>query len=135
MAERTEPATMAARRFPAGRPRRIVTLVTAAACVGALTAVPARAADTTGSVRFSARLQPIDGFGVSQAFQRATLIRGARGLSPAKSHQVLDLLLSRDKGAGLSILRLGIGSSADDVYDHMKSIQPADPGGPDAPPR
>ncbi|MEU6037606.1 glycoside hydrolase [Actinomadura sp. NPDC047616] len=135
MAKRTDPAAMPGGRRPTGRARRIVTLVTAAACLGALTAVPARAADITGSVRFSARLQPIDGFGISQAFQRASLIRGARGLSPAKSREVLDLLLSKDKGAGLSILRLGIGSSADDVYDHMKSIQPVDPGGPDAPPR
>ncbi|GLW64076.1 hypothetical protein Arub01_23200 [Actinomadura rubrobrunea] len=121
--------------MPIGRPRRIATVLTAAACLGAVTAVPAQAAATGGSVRFSDRLQPIDGFGISIAFQRATLIRGARGLSPEKGREVMDLLLSKDKGAGLSIIRLGIGSSADDVYDHMKSIQPEDPGGPDAPPK
>jgi hypothetical protein len=48
---------------------------------------------------------------------------------------VLDLLLDRETGAGASIVRIGIGSSTDDVYDHMKAIQPTDPGGPDAPPQ
>ncbi|MEU4896702.1 glycoside hydrolase [Streptomyces sp. NPDC044780] len=84
---------------------------------------------------FGKRLQPIDGFGFSQAFQRADLMHGAQGLTPEHQREVLDLLLNRATGAGLSILRLGIGSSSDEVYDHMKSIQPTDPGGPDAPPR
>lgn len=86
-------------------------------------------------VDFRAALQPIDGFGFSMAFQRADLLHGARGLSPAKRREVLDLLLSKDKGAGLSILRLGIGSSTDRVYDHMPTILPTDPGGPDATPK
>ncbi|MBC6458201.1 glycoside hydrolase family 30 protein [Actinomadura sp. HBU206391] len=95
----------------------------------------------SGSVDFRSGLQPIDGFGFAQPFQRASLMRGTpapgntEGLPPAKQREVLDLLLSRDKGAGLSILRLGIGSSADSVYDHMRTIQPTDPGGPDAPPK
>ncbi|MEU3607462.1 glycoside hydrolase [Streptomyces sp. NPDC035033] len=93
-------------------------------------AAPARAA-----VDFRARLQPIDGFGFSMAFQRADLLHGARGLGPAKRREVLDLLLSKEKGAGLSILRLGIGSSTDRVYDHMPTILPTDPGGPDATPK
>ncbi|AQZ61832.1 O-Glycosyl hydrolase family 30 [[Actinomadura] parvosata subsp. kistnae] len=76
--------------------------------------------------------QTIDGFGYSTAFQRATLVHN---LSPAKQAEVLDLLLDRRKGAAPSILRLGIGSSATNVYDSMLSIQPADPGGPDAPPK
>lgn len=95
----------------------------------------APATAVTGAVDFGDRLQPIDGFGFSQAFQRADVMHGARGLSPAKQREILDLLLSQDRGAGLSILRLGIGSSSDEVYDHMKSIQPADPGGPGATPR
>ncbi|WP_342769398.1 glycoside hydrolase family 30 protein, partial [Sphaerisporangium album] len=99
-----------------------------AAPAGAESASPAIVVDTR------TRHQPIDGFGFSQAFQRADVIHGARGLSPAKRREVLDLLLSRTKGAGLSILRLGIGSSSDDVYDHMRSIAPQDPGGPDATP-
>ncbi|MEV4937540.1 glycoside hydrolase family 30 protein [Streptomyces zaomyceticus] len=85
-------------------------------------------------IDFRAALQPIDGFGFSMAFQRADLLHGARGLGPAKQREVLDLLLSKEKGAGLSILRLGIGSSTDRVYDHMPTILPTDPGGPDATP-
>ncbi|MCB8901307.1 glycoside hydrolase [Streptomyces sp. NPDC056664] len=92
------------------------------------------AAPARSGIDFRAELQPIDGFGFSMAFQRADLLHGARGLSPAKQREVLDLLLSEDKGAGLSILRLGIGSSTDRVYDHMPTILPADPGGPDATP-
>ncbi|KAA6215805.1 hypothetical protein CP979_01615 [Streptomyces filamentosus] len=86
------------------------------------------------AVDFRAALQPIDGFGFSMAFQRADLLHGARGLGPAKRREVLDLLFDREKGAGLSILRLGIGSSTDRVYDHMPTILPTDPGGPDATP-
>ncbi|WP_225993096.1 glycoside hydrolase family 30 protein [Actinomadura rudentiformis] len=121
--------------------RWTIPMLTVVLCGGTLPAQAAAttattAADTTtGRVDFSARAQTIDGFGFSQAFQRAAVMRGARGLPPAKQREVLDLLLSRQKGAGLSILRLGIGSSADDVYDHMRSIQPVDPGGPDAPPK
>ncbi|KQX49936.1 MULTISPECIES: glycoside hydrolase [unclassified Streptomyces] len=95
----------------------------------------APASSTAGpAIDFRGSLQSIDGFGFSMAFQRADLLHGARGLGPAKRREVLDLLLSKEKGAGLSILRLGIGSSTDRVYDHMPTILPADPGGPDAPP-
>jgi glucosylceramidase len=87
-----------------------------------------------GSIDFRDELQAIDGFGFSQAFQRADWMRGARGLTPEHQREVLDLLLDRETGAGLSILRLGIGSSPDYSADHMRSIQPADPGGPDAEP-
>lgn len=99
-------------------------------------AAPAPAPERSGSaIDFRTALQPIDGFGFSMAFQRADLLHGARGLSPAKQREVLDLLFSKDKGAGLSILRLGIGSSTDKVYDHMPTILPTDPGGPDATPK
>ncbi|MFI9587695.1 glycoside hydrolase [Streptomyces sp. NPDC052236] len=101
--------------------------------------MPAAQAETRapadGSVAFDRNLQPIDGFGFSQAFQRAAVMHGSQGLSPARQKEVLDLLLSRTKGAGFSILRLGIGSSADAPYDLMKSIQPTDPGGPGATPK
>ncbi|MFC4113160.1 glycoside hydrolase family 30 protein [Nonomuraea zeae] len=79
------------------------------------------------------RHQDIDGFGVSQAFRRNELLKA---LTPEQQREILDLWFDRGKGAGLSILRLGIGSSpAGSPYDHMVSIQPEDPGGPDAPPR
>jgi glucosylceramidase len=101
-----------------------------------LASAPVSAAQppVTGTVDFGHRLQSIDGFGFSQAFQRASLIHGAQGLTAEHQREVLDLLLDRGTGAGLSILRLGIGSSTDTVYDHMPTIEPTDPGGPDAAP-
>ncbi|GAA3894904.1 hypothetical protein GCM10022244_00920 [Streptomyces gulbargensis] len=115
--------------------KRLITLTAVVLALTSLSA-PAPAADPPGPVvDFRAALQPIDGFGFSMAFQRADLLAGARGLSPAKRREVLDLLLSKEKGAGLSILRLGIGSSTDRVYDHMPTILPTDPGGPDATPK
>ncbi|MFE9063420.1 glycoside hydrolase [Streptomyces violaceusniger] len=110
---------------------------TLAAALIPLTTSPATAQQPggDGTVDFGQHLQPIDGFGFSQAFQRADVMHGAQGLTPRHQREVLELLLNRATGAGLSILRLGIGSSSDEVYDHMKSIQPTDPGGPDAPPR
>ena len=105
---------------------------------GPLSAAPT-AAGTDGTAGFGATLQPIDGFGFSGAFQRAALINGLQlngmpGLPPAQQQQMVQLLFSRTKGAGLSIVRLGIGSSADNVYDHMKSIEPVSPGSPAAAP-
>ncbi|GHJ97572.1 hypothetical protein SNE510_70910 [Streptomyces sp. NE5-10] len=70
---------------------------------------------TGPAIDFRAELQPVDGFGSSMAFQRADPPHDARGLSPAQRREVLDLLLSKEKGAGLSILRLGVGSSTDRV--------------------
>ncbi|MGI5215469.1 carbohydrate binding domain-containing protein [Plantactinospora sp. CA-290183] len=89
----------------------------------------------TGRVDFDGDLQHIDGFGFSQAFQRAAIINGKFGLTPENQRKVLDLLFDPTIGAGFNILRLGIGASPDDEFDHMKSIQPTDPGGPDAEPR
>ncbi|MFC4116672.1 glycoside hydrolase family 30 protein [Nonomuraea zeae] len=79
------------------------------------------------------RHQTIDGFGISMAFRRNELIKA---LPDDRQREILDLWFSPEKGAGLSILRLGIGSGpAGSPYDQMVSIQPEDPGGPDAPPR
>jgi len=89
-----------------------------------------------GSIDFAKNLQRIDGFGTCQAFQRAALMRGLFGLRPERQREVLDLLFSREKGAGLSILRLGVGSSPlGSPWDLMPSIQPGNPGGPAARPR
>jgi O-glycosyl hydrolase len=87
------------------------------------------------SIAFRTRLQRIDGLGFAEAFQRATTLRGDTGLSPQSTQAVLNLLFDRRTGAGASIVRIGIGSSTDQVYDHMKTIEPVDPGGPDAKPR
>ncbi|MBO0774890.1 MAG: hypothetical protein J2P34_01140 [Actinobacteria bacterium] len=125
-------------------PVRLLTagaLLAAMAVAGgsAVAAGPAQAAGAaTGGVPVTVnggtRYQHIDGFGFSEAFQRANILHGSLGLSPANQRRVLDLLFSTASGAGFSIVRLGIGSSSDDVYDHMESIEPVSPGSPDAPP-
>ncbi|MFI7613756.1 glycoside hydrolase [Nonomuraea terrae] len=98
-----------------------------------LPAVQQPAGPAAITVNERVRHQEIDGFGISQAFRRNELLEA---LPRDKQREVLDLWFDRDKGAGLSILRLGIGSSpAGSPYDHMVSIQPEDPGGPDAPPK
>lgn len=111
----------------------IACLLAACALVASLGA-PASARAAAG-VDFRRDVRTIDGFGFSEAFQRANVMRGLFGLSKADQREVLRLLFDRRTGAGASVLRLGIGSSSDDVYDHMRSIEPVDPGGPDAPPR
>jgi O-glycosyl hydrolase len=88
-----------------------------------------------GTVDFGTDLQHIDGFGFAVAFQRAALMNGLFGLTPENQQRAVDLLLNPETGAGFSILRLGIGSSVENPYDLMKSIQPQDPGGPDAEPQ
>ena len=79
--------------------------------------------------------QQFDGMGFSEAFQRGTQIYGADGLSPHNTSRVLDLLYSNEVGAGMTILRNGIGSSTSNPYDLTKSIEPVSPGSPDAPPQ
>jgi glucosylceramidase len=95
---------------------------------------PATSASTV-RVDGTTAYQAIDGFGFAEAFQRSAIMHGSLGLSPANQRNVLDLLFSQTKGAGFSILRLGIGSSADDGFDHMRSIEPVSPGSPAAAPR
>jgi O-glycosyl hydrolase len=74
----------------------------------------------------------MDGFGASEAFQRAVTMQK---LPETEQRKFLDLMFSMEKGAGLSILRNGIGSSPDMSDDHMVSIQPKNPGGPSAEPQ
>ncbi|KAF2463049.1 glycoside hydrolase, partial [Lindgomyces ingoldianus] len=81
------------------------------------------------------RYQVIDGFGISQAFQRSAQIHGKFGLSTQNQQQVLDYLFSNEIGAGFTILRNGIGSSTSYVEDFMKSIEPINPGGQNATPK
>ncbi|WP_275005836.1 glycoside hydrolase family 30 protein [Promicromonospora iranensis] len=77
------------------------------------------------------RRQTVEGFGFSSAFQRAALLHQ---ISEPQRSEGLDLLLGRD-GAAPDILRIGIGGQSHDTYDVMLSIQPEDPGGPDAEPQ
>lgn len=83
-------------------------------------------------VDVSKTYQIFDGMGFSEAFQRSRIIYGSDGLSPRNTKRVLDLLFSNTTGAGLTILRNGIGSSINNPYDLMKSIAPTNPGSPSA---
>ncbi len=116
--------------------RELMACVVASITVLAFAPTAAGAANgpTGNTISFRQRLQSIDGLGFAEPFQRATLVRGDRGLSPASTQAIIDLLFNRNSGAGASIVRIGIGSSVDGVYDHMKTIEPVDPGGPDAEP-
>jgi O-glycosyl hydrolase len=83
------------------------------------------------TIDLTKRYQTMDGFGVSEAFQRANVIVNL----PAKQQrEILDLLFNTTSGAGLTILRNGIGSSPDSSSDHMNSIAPKSPGSPSATP-
>ncbi|MEV5608593.1 glycoside hydrolase [Streptomyces sp. NPDC052225] len=121
------------------KPRRVriglLAGVTALSCAALVLpgATTAGADDGAGSIDFSARHQRIDGFGVSEAFQRAAVIHGLKGMPAEKGDQIVEQLFSREKGAGLSMLRLGVGSSTDEVYDHMRTIAPNAPASPDEP--
>jgi O-glycosyl hydrolase len=83
-------------------------------------------------VDVSKTYQTFDGMGFSEAFQRSRIIYGSDGLSPRNTERVLALLFSNTTGAGLTILRHGIGSSTNNPYDLMKSIAPISPGSPSA---
>ena len=85
----------------------------------------------TITVNLAQTYQTMDGFGTSEAFQRAVQMTK---LPADGQRKALDLMFSLDKGAGFSILRNGIGSSPDMSSDHMKTIAPKNPGGPKAAP-
>lgn len=82
----------------------------------------------------STQYQVVDGWGCSQAFQRAEDVLGKDGLSATNQSYVLDLLFSLEKGAGFTILRNGIGSSNTSTSNLMNTIEPASPGSPDSTP-
>lgn len=94
-------------------------------------AAPAAAGDIT--VDLTKTYQTMDGFGCSFAFQRANLITNMS--DKTKQRALLDLLFNTTSGAGLSIIRNGIGSSPDSSSDHMNTFAPKDPGGPKAAPQ
>jgi glucuronoarabinoxylan endo-1,4-beta-xylanase len=108
--------------------RGVLLLTLVPALAGTLTPTTSYAA-TSATINGASIQQQIDGFGFSEAFGRSAVIHGSQGLSAPKQREVLDLLLNRSTGAGMSILRLDIASTA------ASSIQPTDPGGPNATPR
>ena len=77
----------------------------------------------TITINPSQRFQEYDGTGVSEAFQRSLVIHQ---LNPQSQKEVLDYLFTT-KGAGMTILRNGLGSSPTDPFDLMKSIAPTAP--------
>ena len=109
-------------------PRRLAVVATGALLALAMTPAVAHAA-SSATIDGARTFQPIDGFGFSEAFGRSAIMHGSEGLSAQRQREIIDLLLSPSAGAGLSILRLHIGSTAN------SSIQPANPGGPNATPR
>ncbi|KAI3343352.1 glycoside hydrolase family 30 protein [Ustulina deusta] len=88
---------------------------------------------STITVDLTTTYQTMDGFGCSFAFQRANLITNMS--DKTKQRYLLDLLFNTTSGAGLSIVRNGIGSSPDSSSDHMNTFAPKNPGGPTAAPQ
>ncbi|MBE3041510.1 hypothetical protein IMZ48_02795 [Candidatus Bathyarchaeota archaeon] len=111
-------------------PATLFLLATAPALAPASALSPRQGA--TINVDLAKTFQTMDGFGASEAFQRAVTMQR---LSETEQRKFLDLMFSQETGAGLSILRNGIGSSPDMTDDHMVSIQPSNPGGPGAEPK
>jgi O-glycosyl hydrolase len=102
------------------------TLVLCLSTFAAASTTRANASIPTVKITVDAHIhyQEIDGFGISQAFQRA---RQVQQLAPTEQQKALDLLFSTETGAGLTILRNGIGSSTNYSRDWMKSIAPRGP--------
>ncbi|ETS75297.1 hypothetical protein PFICI_12241 [Pestalotiopsis fici W106-1] len=111
-------------------PRYLGLIAALGAAAGPTNTLMSRQSATAITVNLDQTYQRIDGFGCSEAFQRAVQISK---LSEAKQQQALDLLFNTTSGAGLSILRNGIGSSPDMSSDHMVSIAPKSPGAPSKP--
>lgn len=93
-------------------------LLTAALASAAFAASPI-AVKVSDNIRY----QTYDGTGISEAFQRSLVLHM---LDPPTQNAALDLLFT-DKGAGMTILRNGLGSSPTDPFDLMKSICPVVP--------
>ncbi|CAG8955265.1 hypothetical protein HYFRA_00011247 [Hymenoscyphus fraxineus] len=102
-----------------------------AAAVAAQPKIAARQSTTAITIDITKKYQTMDGFGFSEAFQRANVIVN---LPAQQQREILNLLFNTTSGAGMTILRNGIGSSPDSSSDHMNSIQPKNPGSPAATP-
>lgn len=89
----------------------------------ALASAAFAASPITVRVSDKIRYQTYDGTGISEAFQRSLVLHL---LDPPTRNAALDLLFT-DKGAGMTILRNGLGSSPTDPFDLMKSICPVAP--------
>ena len=98
------------------------------ATLGAVLAALAQAAPQAYgpvvSIHPDSKFQNFDGIGVSEAYQRSLVLHE---LNTASQNLALDYLFSNVTGAGMTILRNGLGSSPEDGFDHMKSIAPTAP--------
>ena len=116
-------------------PRVVIAVAVAAAATAAAASAPSllsrQEAPTTLTVNTTQKYQTIDGFGFSEAFQRAYNIYN---LAEPKRTQVIDLLFNTTSGAGFTILRNGIGSSPNSSLDWMNTIIPRGPANPSAAP-
>ncbi len=95
-------------------------------CMGPVSTAPVGPTPTVSNVpaitiHGTTKYQTIDGFGISEAFGQANLLRQ---LPLTVQRQVLDDLFSTSTGAGLNILRNQIFSSSD------ATIEPSSPGSP-----
>ncbi len=106
-------------------------------------APPAALAASTVTVNGAVTYQVIDGFGASDAFRAGKYVSGyGTNLTPEQSAKIIELLFSPTTGAGLNIIRHEVGSStamvtgvpANGDGDNQASIEPTDPGGPNAAP-
>ena len=97
------------------------------AALSALLAVTAQATSHDSgaivTVNAKTKYQKYDGTGISEAFQRSLVMHE---LDLPSQNLALDYLFTT-KGAGMTILRNGLGSSPNDGWDLMKSIAPEAP--------
>jgi hypothetical protein len=101
----------------------ILSLATLSALLAATSQATSHSSGATVKVNPKTRYQKYDGTGVSEAFQRSLVLHE---LDAPSQKLALDYLFTT-KGAGLTILRNGLGSSPTDGWDLMKSIAPVAP--------
>lgn len=89
----------------------------------ASTQATSKASGSTIQVNAKTKYQKYDGTGISEAFQRSLVMHE---LDLPSQKLALDYLFT-SKGAGMTILRNGLGSSPNDGWDLMKSIAPEEP--------
>ena len=100
-----------------------VRLATLSALLAATAEAASKNSGATVKVNPRTKYQKYDGTGVSEAFQRSLVLHE---LDFPSQKLALDYLFTT-KGAGMTILRNGLGSSPNDGWDLMKSIAPEAP--------
>jgi len=100
-----------------------LSLATLSAVFAATAEATSKGSGATVKVNPKTKYQKYDGTGVSEAFQRSLVMHE---LDAPSQKLALDYLFTT-KGAGMTILRNGLGSSPNDGWDLMKSIAPEAP--------